>query len=286
VCASDAASEAALYLADSTPDTSAHEVVASPPSYIHLHQCLEAGIVLDGRLLMQFEGAELDLRQGGAWLCAPYEPHAARFPDHGATLVVLVFLPEVLGDEQIDGISWLMLYSSPARDRPKALSPKARERVLAIGQELREEIEQRPAGWEAAVRLGLLRLLLSLRRGWIPPAPAGRGARPQVQPNDLHRIIPALDMVMEQPARAIRLEEAARACDVSRSVFTQIFRNAMGISFARFRLRTRLAYVSHRLLTTDVPIDAIAREAGFADGSHLHRMFLKHYGRTPGDYRA
>jgi len=34
------------------------------------------------------------------------------------------------------------------------------------------------------------------------------------------------------------------------------------------------------------PVEAIARNAGFVDGSHLHRAFVRHYGCTPREYRA
>jgi transcriptional regulator GlxA family with amidase domain len=40
------------------------------------------------------------------------------------------------------------------------------------------------------------------------------------------------------------------------------------------------------LLTSNLPIEAIARKAGFVDASHFHRTFVKHYGCTPRTYRA
>jgi AraC-like DNA-binding protein len=39
------------------------------------------------------------------------------------------------------------------------------------------------------------------------------------------------------------------------------------------------------MLNTDKTIAAIASEAGFADGSHLNRCFLKVYNCTPAKYR-
>jgi transcriptional regulator GlxA family with amidase domain len=60
----------------------------------------------------------------------------------------------------------------------------------------------------------------------------------------------------------------------------------MGLSFGKFRRRAHLAYAAHLLLTTDHTMDAIAAEAGFVDGSHLHRHFVERYRTTPGEYRA
>ena len=66
----------------------------------------------------------------------------------------------------------------------------------------------------------------------------------------------------------------------------RFFRQATGVSFGKLRMRARLAHAAHRLLTTDATADIIAREAGFSDGSHLHRLFVRHYGQTPGQYRT
>ncbi len=59
----------------------------------------------------------------------------------------------------------------------------------------------------------------------------------------------------------------------------------MGVTFGRFALRARLAFAAHRLLSTDLSVEAIAAEANFTDASHLHRHFVKHYGQTPRAYR-
>ena len=60
----------------------------------------------------------------------------------------------------------------------------------------------------------------------------------------------------------------------------------MGLSFGMFCRRSRLGRVAQLLLSTDLSTETIAGEAGFADGSHLHRAFVKQYGCTPGVYRA
>jgi AraC-like DNA-binding protein len=60
----------------------------------------------------------------------------------------------------------------------------------------------------------------------------------------------------------------------------------MGLSFGKFCRRARLAYAAQLLLTTDLPVEAVARTAGFSDASHLHHSFVETYGATPARYRA
>jgi AraC-like DNA-binding protein len=59
----------------------------------------------------------------------------------------------------------------------------------------------------------------------------------------------------------------------------------MGVTFGRFALRARLHQAAHLLLHTGIPIDTIAKDTGFADGSHLHRAFVRTYDCTPAQYR-
>jgi AraC family transcriptional regulator len=97
--------------------------------------------------------------------------------------------------------------------------------------------------------------------------------------------MPALTLIRTQPHRRVRLGEAAYACGLSATRFAVVFNQTVGLSFGRFALRARLAYVARRLLSANTSIERIASEAGFVDASHLHRTFVRHYGCTPGQYR-
>jgi transcriptional regulator GlxA family with amidase domain len=145
------------------------------------------------------------------------------------------------------------------------------------------EIRQQRTEWLAAVRLGLLRVLLTLARDW--DWPADHDGMPSVHSHDLARIMPALRMVESRLERRVSREEGARACGLSVRQFAHVFRHVMGVSFGTFALRARLASAAHHLLYTDLSIEAIASETGFVDGAHLHHMFEKQFGQTPAQYR-
>lgn len=65
-------------------------------------------------------------------------------------------------------------------------------------------------------------------------------------------------------------------------------------AFRRFRRHTiseavfgmRVQYVARRLVESDTPLSAIADEAGFADQSHMGRVFKRLTGQPPGAHRA
>jgi len=247
------------------------------------HEGIEVGIVLRGDQQRHYENWTMDITRGDVWLCAMWEPHGWRVVSPNTKNVVLIFRPEFLGEQRLGDASWLSLFAMPPRERPRVSDARLRKTVLGIGAELAEEIAGKRDGWLTAVRLSLLQLLFALGRDWRPPA--GGGNRAGVRTTNLSRIMPALSLLHDRKPRPVSLSDAAAACGLSRPRFGIIFRQTMGASFGRFSMRARLAFAAHELLTTDLAAEAIARQAGFVDGSHFHRTFVKHYSCTPRAYR-
>jgi transcriptional regulator GlxA family with amidase domain len=140
-----------------------------------------------------------------------------------------------------------------------------RQQALSLGQEMFQEIEEQGPDWEVITRLCLAHLLVLLRRQWelSSSSPDPNSARA----GSLGRVMPAVALVNANPGRRIAWHQAAAACALSPSRFSFVFHQAMGVSFERFCRRTRLAYVAHLLLTTSVPVTAIADQTDFVDAS-------------------
>lgn len=253
------------------------------PLATDFHEGVEVGVLLSGAQERHWQGFVCPARPGDVWLCATWEPHGWRALLPGTTDVVAVFLPGFLGDEMFGDVSWLSLFAVSPSLRPRADDPGKRSGLLALGQELLEEHQQDRPAWETAVRLNLLRLLFAVSRSWAPP-PAVAPPR-RVRLAHLAQVMPALRIAHSHPARRVSVAEAAAASNLSRSQFCLVFKRTMGLTFGEFSLRARLALVADRLLNTQLPTDAIAEGAGFADASHLHRNFLRRYGCTPAQYR-
>jgi AraC-like DNA-binding protein len=252
------------------------------PVDVHTHRGVEVGILLAGEEEFEYSDLVVNLRPGDVWLCNIYEPHGVRLRKGPRRSVVAIFLPEFIGEEMLGELPWLMLFAVPPGQRPRVSSSAMRQQTLAIGNILRGEIEAQRPRWESVVRLELLRLLIVLSRGWhANDLPDGRHGRP----GGLARIMPALSLVHSMPWHRVRVPEAAAACLLSVSQFHTLFAQTMGMTFHDFCLRARVSFAAHRMLNTDKTIAAIAAEAGFTDGSHLNRCFLKVYNCTPAKYR-
>jgi AraC-like DNA-binding protein len=262
-----------------------HSRGTEDPPVMHVHEAAEVGIVLDGKVTIDYGSCVVEYGPGELWLVAMWEQHERLAEPAGAVDVVLIFLPEFVAEEAAGMPSLLNMFALPPPLRPQPSSGADRELVLAIGRDLKREVDGRHPAWTRVVQLTLTRLLIECSRWWDASAASVGSGDAAAAATLLARIMPALSLVYDDPKRRLSVTEAADVCSLSRSRFQHIFRSAMGVSFGSFSQRLRLAFCAHRLLTTDHTTEAIAAEAGFAGASHLNRGFLKQYGCTAGQFR-
>ena len=81
------------------------------------------------------------------------------------------------------------------------------------------------------------------------------------------------------------LAEVARQCALSASHFTRAFRQSLGMAAHQWLLSIRVERAKAQLLNSDAPLADIAIDCGFADQSHFTRVFTKHVGNSPGEWR-
>jgi len=259
------------------------QVLPAEPLCTHLHDALEVGVLLAGEQRRFAEEFTFRALPGDVWLIPMWEPHGWETVREKTRIVLIHFLPELLGSDQIDDVSWLAAFAAPPPRRPSVSTPEMRARVTAIAAEMWTEIQTQQYAWVTTVRADLLRLLALLHRHWEQPE--GDALAHRVHVDNLTRVMPAIAALQQHSERRITVSEAADLCCLSRRQFYRVFSRTMGVGFERFALRARLGHVERLLTATDLPIETVARETGFVDLPHLHRHFVRHYGCTPGAFR-
>lgn len=95
----------------------------------------------------------------------------------------------------------------------------------------------------------------------------------------------AKELLMSALARNVSLAEVARDCDLSRSHFGKAFKQTTGQTPHAWLTARRIDAVKQMLLASSDSLSDIALACGFADQSHLTRVFGERVGTSPARWR-
>lgn len=84
----------------------------------------------------------------------------------------------------------------------------------------------------------------------------------------------------------LKVETIASELHIDRKYLRNLFKRYTGLSTLEYLLDRRLKRAKELLETTDVSIGAIAASVGYSDQLTFSRMFKKHIGISPTEYRA
>ena len=95
----------------------------------------------------------------------------------------------------------------------------------------------------------------------------------------------AIQFIHENYKKPIELKDIAQHVNLSPIYFHKIFSTLMDHSPRRYRLVPRMNKEKRLLLTTDLPLSAVADESGFSSQAYFNYTFKQQTGQTPGQYR-
>ena len=81
------------------------------------------------------------------------------------------------------------------------------------------------------------------------------------------------------------LQNTALFFGYSTSHFSRLFKQVMGQNFSDYVSHRRLEEATELLGNTAFSIDTISHQLGYKDRTQFHKLFLKHMGMTPAQYR-
>ncbi|AYG66791.1 MULTISPECIES: AraC family transcriptional regulator [unclassified Rhizobium] len=95
----------------------------------------------------------------------------------------------------------------------------------------------------------------------------------------------ARDLIDDDPAAPLTLAELADLCGLSHFQFLRAFTKATGLTPHAYLLQRRIQE-ARRLIATGTSLAEAAFASGFADQSHMTRLFVRNFGLSPGAYAA
>lgn len=83
----------------------------------------------------------------------------------------------------------------------------------------------------------------------------------------------------------ISLEQAADAMGMSAFYFSRLFRTSYNQTFLEYLTAYRIERAAELLCVTDIPVREIAPRVGYSDANYFSKVFKRHIGMTPTEYR-
>ena len=102
---------------------------------------------------------------------------------------------------------------------------------------------------------------------------------------DDEEVVKAIRFIRENCHAAISVGDVVDSTLLSQWTLNHRFRDRLGHPILKEVNRRRAGQIAKLLVETDLPIEAIAQDLGYATQSHLARFFRRETGMTPRAYR-
>ncbi|GGF79348.1 DNA-binding response regulator [Paenibacillus albidus] len=119
-------------------------------------------------------------------------------------------------------------------------------------------------------------------RGQIRNTLGSSGFSPEV----LQSVMKAIVMLHKELDQQITATDLARRVNMSRSYFSQCFKEIVGTNFNLYLRLVRLTQAQHYLQYTNKTILWIAEHVGYEDEKYFSRSFREYIGMLPSEFRA
>lgn len=144
-------------------------------------------------------------------------------------------------------------------------------------------MEEKRYGYDSFLRSSIIQLTVELLRIWREHGFTQESDSTEKEDDfSIHDVLMYIDTHSQEN---IRVDELAKMCHMSYSYFAKTFHRLYGQSCKEYIEFVRLSKVENLLLFTNYDLNYISNETGFADCSHLIRVFKRKYRMTPKQYR-
>lgn len=231
----------------------------------HAHENALCCLVLRGAFTER-RGARSVVCEPDTIIFHPWDvPHAHDFHASGGGLFTVIL-----------GAGWRDRLGEVGAGRLASPIAVHRSRASWIARHLYEELHRD----DTASALAAEGLALAVLAELVRPDTAGHYHDPG--PRWLRQ---AEELLRARFLASVGLAEVAHAVGVHPVHLARTFRRHFGCTMGEYVRRLRIEFATRALLTSDVPLAAVAQAAGFADQGHFTRAFKAATGYTPGAYR-
>ena len=250
-----------------------------------IHYALQLGICLTGSIEIVYDDFSRICRPGECFWTMCWEPHACRVLEKRSFTVAVNLEMNSLGSvDPFGSCHWLLPFTLPPEQRYAPSDEANRRKFLEAGRKLFHWNQRRGAYWQQKSWLMINDLLLTAisKLNYVQTASVEQAL---ASGDRFARLRPAIELARSCGAEPVTLAKAAKACSLSASRFSELFREALGSSYGQFAARARLSQAARDIATSNLAVEEVAARWGFFDSSHFCHAFKKIYQCSPTEFR-
>lgn len=269
-----------------------YETLPSRPAIPHIHDFFEVVFVAHGHGEHIYQGQAYPIFKGDFFVIPPGVEHDYRvIGDAPLKIYNVMFLPSFIKDDRVplsEVTPFVSFFYVEPYLREKMnfeahlkLSLLEADEVQQRLERLAAEYEEKPLGYQLAIKAILLELLVFVSRCYEK-----RVIKPFFDSNETKAIKELCEYIDKHYAHPLNLQQVCRICGMSQTIFTSKFKQIVGKTFIEYRNEVRIHASLKPLRESDDKIIDIAQQVGIHDLSHFNKLFKQHLQLTPGQYRA
>jgi AraC-like DNA-binding protein len=150
---------------------------------------------------------------------------------------------------------------------------------VQLMEQIVHEFTMRPPGYELACKALMLNVLSMLLRS--------RSAREAAEGASVHgpKIAALMQQIEADPAEAWTNRELARRLSMNEDHMAKLFKQVAGMPPGEFVGSIRHREARRLLRETDLPVETVGERVGYRDIHYFSRIFRRHEGISPREYR-
>jgi AraC-like DNA-binding protein len=179
------------------------------------------------------------------------------------------------------------------RPRIAQLEALSAQRLAGFFDRLRGQLEEQPDGfWPCRSRSFFIQILLILdqvlaAQEAVPAEVPAAQALPWASASTSdHALKPIVAHLVAHCHEELSVEALARTFATNRTTLQARFKKGTGLSVGQYVIQLRVQIAALLLRDTSLTVGEIMDRTGFNDPSAFSRMFKRHTGRSPSDFRA
>ncbi|MGG3468205.1 AraC family transcriptional regulator [Neobacillus pocheonensis] len=247
---------------------------------LHVHDCLEIGIVLKNELEYRFNDQTYLGQPGDVFICRPFEPHwSFAQTERPFECILVLFTPSAV-KKIPDGNQLLQPFYTAQGLQP--LIPAGTIYAQTIKQAAESAMKAQEQGadkWVTRQYMHLIDILLQVNQYAKKSQSIDNLKLP---PTEIAEVVGYL---LDHYQKPIDVETLSRQTGMGRTMFFKDFRMLTGLSPNEFLNRLRVQCAMDLLRSTKESVLELAYASGFQSLSSFNKQFKRYTGQSPREYR-